>query len=24
VLPPGPGTPGARLLALAHWAMGRR
>jgi uncharacterized RDD family membrane protein YckC len=24
VLPPGPGTPGQRLLALAHWAMGRR
>lgn len=23
-LPPGPGTPGQRLLALAHWAMGRR
>lgn len=24
VLPVGPGTPGQRLLALAHWALGRR
>jgi uncharacterized RDD family membrane protein YckC len=24
VLPAGPGTPGERLLALAHWALGRR
>jgi uncharacterized RDD family membrane protein YckC len=24
VLPPGPGSPGQRLLALAQWALGRR
>jgi uncharacterized RDD family membrane protein YckC len=24
VLPAGPGTPGQRLLSLAHWALGRR
>jgi hypothetical protein len=23
-LRPGPGTPGQRLLAVAHWALGRR